>query len=103
MARWLRYGVYALRALLMNRDLRDPLWDGGEIPPVLEPFHVGELLNWKGVEFRVGKVVGGDYPVLILVPVDLTHGAKLMNLRRVRDRRRAERREAERVRTESPD
>lgn len=75
----------ALRRALMNQDAADPLWDGGKIPPALEPFAVGETLPWKGVSFRVGKIIGGDFPMLILVPVDRTHGAKLKVMRTFRD------------------
>lgn len=82
----------ALRRLLVNRDANDPLWNGGEVPPFLEPFGVGELLPWKGVSFKVGKVVGGDFPMVILVPVDRTHGEKLRTIRQYRDGARARRR-----------
>ena len=60
-------------------------FDAGAIPPQLQRFEKGELLPWKGISFRVGKVVGGDFPCVILVPVALTHGRKLQALRRFRD------------------
>jgi hypothetical protein len=74
-----------LRQALQNQDAGDPLWDGGKIPPALEPFTVGEFLPWKGTSFKVGKIIGGDFPMLILVPVDRTHGAKLKVMRTFRD------------------
>lgn len=81
-----------LRRWLQSEDAgADPLWTGGEIPKYLEPFQVGESLPWKGVQFRVGKVVGGDFPMVILVPVDRTHGHKLRTLRTYRDIQRHDR------------
>lgn len=75
----------AFRRVFLNLDNKDPLWDGGSIPPALQKFQTGELLPWKGVSFRVGKVIGGDFPMVILVPVDRTHGAKLQAMRNFRD------------------
>lgn len=76
----------ALRRWLQSEDAGvDPMWTGGEIPPYLEPFAVGESLPWKGLRFKVGKIVGGDFPCVILVPVDHTHGKKLRRLRGLRD------------------
>jgi hypothetical protein len=75
----------AWRRVILNRNYGDPLWDGGAIPPALQPFTVGERLPWKGVDFRVGKVVGGSVPCIILVPVDRTKGQKLKTMRRFRD------------------
>jgi len=85
MRRWLRTPMRWLRGLLVNRDLGDPLWDGGRVPAYLAGFQEGEALPWKGVVFRVGKIVGGDTPAIILVPVGLTHGGKLRTLRAARD------------------
>ena len=65
-------------------------FDGGDIPPVLQKFQTGEFLPWKGVRFRVGKVVGGDFPCVILVPAGVTHGRKLQILREYRDIKKAE-------------
>jgi hypothetical protein len=73
------------RRWLINRDNADPLWGGGDIPPALQPFQVGENLPWKGVNFKVGKVVGGAVPCIILLPVDKTRGAKLQGMRNFRD------------------
>jgi hypothetical protein len=81
----LRALTIAVRRLLLNRAHGDPLWDGGAIPPALEKFTVGENLPWKGVMFKVGKIVGGDFPMVILVPVDRTRGAKLTVMRNFRD------------------
>jgi hypothetical protein len=81
----LRALTIAMRKVLMNRDMADPLWDGGALPPQLERFTPGEALPWKGVQFKVGKVVGGDFPCVILVPVGLTKGAKLQAMRNFRD------------------
>lgn len=58
--------------------------DENAIPAALQRFERGELLPWKGLTFRVGKVVGGDFPCIILVPVGLTRGSKLQNMRRFR-------------------
>lgn len=65
-------------------------FDGGDIPPVLQKFQAGEFLPWKGVQFRVGKVVWGDFPCVILVPAGVTHGRKLQILRQYRDIQRAD-------------
>lgn len=84
-----------LRRWLQSEDAGvDPLWTGGEIPAYLEGFAVGESLPWKGVRFKVGKVVGGDFPCVILVPVDRTHGHKLRTLRTYRDLERHDRKHA---------
>jgi hypothetical protein len=84
----LRHPVRALklafRLWLLRGDLRSPDLPT-DIPPALEPFRVGELLPWKGTMLRVGKIVGGDFPALILIPVSRTHGAKLKGLRNLRD------------------
>lgn len=73
------------RRVLTNRDMGDPMWDGGEVPAALKSFTTGESLPWKGVMFKVGKVVGGDFPCVILVPADRTRGAKLQRMRQFRD------------------
>jgi hypothetical protein len=78
----------AIRRWTLRADLRSPQI-GGEIPPVLMQFSEGELLAWKGVNFRVGKIAGGDFPALILVPSGITKGAKLRGLRNMRDAGRA--------------
>lgn len=78
-----------LRRQLTNLDQRDPHWDGGTVPPALERFAVGEILPWKGVQFRVGKIIGGDFPMVIIYPAGATHGAKLQRLRGLRDVGRA--------------
>lgn len=78
----------ALRNWLNRMDENDAGWTGGEIPKYLEQFHEGELLPWKGLQFKIGKIVGGDHPCLIIVPTDRTHGAKLQHLRRFRDHNR---------------
>jgi hypothetical protein len=85
----------ACRRLLVNKDYGDPLWDGGAIPAALQQFSVGEALPWKGTMFKVGKVVGGDFPCVILVPVDRTKGAKLNAMRNFRDLARAVRKRQE--------
>lgn len=59
-------------------------FDGGVIAGPLQQFTVGESLPWKGVRFKVGKVVGGPLPCVILVPVDVTHGRKLQTMRAFR-------------------
>lgn len=77
-----------VRRWIVASDARDPSI-GGEIPPVLEPFRVGEAIPLKGAWFTVGKVIGGDHPMMILIPKGLTHGAKLRGLRNMRDIGRA--------------
>ncbi len=67
-------------------------FDGGEIPHELQHFQRGELVPFKGLMFRVGKVVGGPMPAVILVPVGLTRGTKLRTMRQFRDRARAQKR-----------
>lgn len=63
-------------------------FDGGDIPHELRHFTKGELLPFKGVFFRVGKVVGGPMPAIILVPVGHTKGTKLRTMRAFRERAR---------------
>jgi len=67
-------------------------FDGGEVPASLAHFSEGEVLPWKGVTFKVGKVVGGALPCIMLVPIGATHGTKLRTMRRFRDRAREARR-----------
>lgn len=74
----------AVRRLTLRADLR-----AADLPPSLLPFMVGESIPLKGQWFKVGKVVGGDFPVLILVPSGATRGAKLRGLRNFRDAGRA--------------
>lgn len=64
-------------------------FDGGTLPPELRHFEKGELVPFKGVFFRVGQVVGGPMPALILVPVGATKGTKLRTMKNFRDRARA--------------
>jgi hypothetical protein len=75
----------AFRRIFLNLDNKDPLWDGGAVPAPLQKFAVGEILPWKGISFRVGKVIGGDFPMVILIPADRTRGAKLQSMRNFRD------------------
>jgi len=94
--RWTLRGLRG-RQLQYDANATHPLtgdFDGGALPPGLQQFTVGEVLPWKGTKFKVGKVVGGDFPCVILVPVGITHGLKLRALRHARDRMR----EVERVR-----
>jgi hypothetical protein len=74
----------AVRRWLLRGDLRSPDLPA-DIPPALQQFHVGELLPWKGTTLKVGKIVGGDFPALILIPTGRTHGATLKGLRNMRD------------------
>jgi hypothetical protein len=87
--------VHPLRALALsirrwtlrediNSSTADGDFDAGAIPPQLQRYEPGELLPWKGLTFRVGKVVGGPQACIILVPVGLTHGSKLQTLRQYR-------------------
>lgn len=55
-----------------------------DLPPALERFQQGELLPWKGVNFRVAKIAGGATPAIVLVPTTPTHGAKLRVMRNFR-------------------
>lgn len=82
--------AYSIRRWTLREDLHASTADGtdfqgGAIPPELQRYEKGELLPWKGLTFRVGKVVGGDFPCVILVPVGLTRGAKLRRMRVFRD------------------
>ena len=79
-----------LRALYLRDDhnATHPIsgdFESGEVPKGLQQFEVGEALPWKGVWFKVGKVVGGDLPCVILVPTNITKGTKLRTLRTFRD------------------
>lgn len=62
-----------------NGDLHEP-----DIPPHLQQFQEREVIPLKGVQFRVGKVVGGDFPALILVPTGVTTRHKLDTIRAFR-------------------
>ena len=77
----------ALRNWFNRMDDNASDWSG-TVPKYLENFHEGELLPWKGLQFKVGKIVGGDHPCVIIVPTDRTHGAKLQHLRAFRDHNR---------------
>lgn len=80
---WRAFG-YALRRLVLRFDARHPELPT-TLPPELDRFDVGETLPWKGVSFRVGKIIGGEFPMVILVPNGRTRGAKLRRLRNLRD------------------
>lgn len=78
----------AVRRWQMSADLRNPDVPG-DLPPAFERFAVGETLPWKGTSFKVGKIIGGDFPMIILVPTGMTRGAKIQGLRNMRDLGRA--------------
>lgn len=85
--------LLALRAWQVRDDKQQthPVsgdFDGGDVPLELRHFQKGELLPFKGVFFRVGKVVGGPMPAIILVPVGATKGTKLRTMKNFRDRMR---------------
>lgn len=80
----------SLRAMHVRHDhaATNPVtgdFDAGDVPEQLRHFAPGEVLPWKGVSFKVGKVCGGEFPCIILVPTSITHGAKLRTMRRFRD------------------
>lgn len=76
----------AFRRWLIRGDVRAAALEKPEdLPPPLQPFQVGETLPWKGQRFKVAKIVGDPIPMIMLVPVGLTKGAKLRGLRNVRD------------------
>lgn len=77
-----------IRRWVMTADMRNPSLPD-DLPPGLERFTVGESFPLKGSWFKVGKVVGGEFPVIILVPTGMTRGAKLQGLRNMRDIGRA--------------
>jgi len=85
MRTWLRRLV---RRWTLRQDARDPRVPT-DLPLALQRVQVGECLPWKGTTFKVGKVIGGDFPCIILVPNGLTRGAKLRGLRNARDTFRA--------------
>ncbi len=90
---------WSLREDIKQTDSRTGDFEGyDDIPLGLRHFEKGEVLPWKGVKFKVGKVVGGDCPCVILVPVGPTHGAKLQTMRTFRDTARAERTDRSRTR-----
>src|SRR5262252_4390244 len=74
----------ALRRWTLAADARDPRLPD-DVPPALRQFTVGESFPWKGTRFRVGKIIGGDLPCLIILPCGPTHGEKLRGLRRARE------------------
>lgn len=55
-----------------------------DIPEYLQQFAEKELIPIKGVKFRVGKVVGGDFPCLMLVPTGLTDRRKIDTIKHYR-------------------
>lgn len=92
------YPIFAVKALVKALFLRlageislsprasDEEWASRQerVPPALQQFERGELLKWKGVEFRVFKVVGDPTPGIIIVPTAITHGKKVKTYRQVR-------------------
>jgi hypothetical protein len=74
----------ALRRWLLQRDANNPSLPSAEQSALMH-FTVGESFPIKGVWLKVGKVVGGDVPMLILVPSGRTRGARLRTLRALRD------------------
>lgn len=101
-----RYPVFACKALLrrfflslahdipLTRRGSDEAWAARDeaLPSYLSQFTRGELLKWKGVEFRVLKVVGDPSPGLILVPTASTHGQRIAAFRAIRREQVKERR-----------
>jgi hypothetical protein len=93
-----RYPIFQLKALARAFFLRlareipltkaasddDWITRTEDLPPALMQFQRGELLKWKGIEFRVLKVVGNPSPALILVPTRVTHGKIVNTYRAVR-------------------
>ena len=84
----IKYLKSFIRQWIRDSDVANPMLPSAE-GSILENFEVGELVPLKGVMFRVGRVVGGDVPVLLLSPTGPTHGAKLQTLRDYRDEGRA--------------
>lgn len=101
-----RYPLFRLRALVRRALLRlahdtpltkratDEAWvaRAEDVPPYLAQFQHGELLKWKGVEFRVLKVVGNPSPALIIVATNATHGKLVQKIRETRRIQKAVRR-----------
>jgi hypothetical protein len=93
-----RYPFFQLKALArafflrlageisLTKTATDEAWVARveDLPPALRQFQRGELLPWKGVEFRVLKVVGNPSPAIILVPTKVTHGKIVNTYRAVR-------------------
>ena len=75
----------ALRRWLIRKDATEAALEREQLPPVLEQFQRGETFPLKGVSFRVARLVGGDFPAMIVIPVGVTRGAKLKALRTFRD------------------
>jgi hypothetical protein len=63
-----------------------------DLPPYLLQFQHGEFLKWKGVEFRVLKVVGNPSPAIIIVATGATHGKIVEKFRETRRIQKAIRR-----------
>jgi hypothetical protein len=85
---WTAFKLALRRRLVRFVQQHDEGWPdlpSKNLPPMLEQFEVGEVLPWKGVKFKVGKVVGPPFPCVILVPTDLSHGHKLKTMRVFRD------------------
>lgn len=80
--------IRAIRLLLrrwtLASDLRNPSVPS-DLPTYLRQFTVGEVLPWKGVTFRVGKVIAGEVPMVILTAAAPTRGRRLRALRDMRD------------------
>lgn len=91
-----RFTLRGLRSMQLkdDRNATNPAtgdFDGGAIPPEFAHFQVGEVLPWKGHRFKVGKVVGGELPCIILVSAGPTRGTKLRTLKNFRDAERRRR------------
>jgi len=101
-----RYPLFRLRALIRRALLSlahdtpltarasDEAWVARteDLPPYLVQFQHGELLKWKGVEFRVLKVVGNPSPAIIIVATGATHGKLVSKVRELRRFQKVERR-----------
>jgi hypothetical protein len=84
MIHWLKA---AIRRWTLDGDILHPHLPKADA--VLGDFQVGELVPLKGIMFRVGRIAGGEYPVLLLSPIGKTKGAKLKAMREYRDVGRA--------------
>lgn len=76
--RWLKGMADEIHVVKVDQDGEIAETD---IPTYLRQFQEKELIPIKGVQFRVGKVVGGDFPAIILVPTGLTQKRKLDTVR----------------------
>lgn len=88
----------------LSKRASDDDWiarDEPNIPPHLSQYQPNEILKWKGVEFRVLKVIGDPMPSIILVPASSTHGKRVAALRAINRRQQADRRQGERRRVDS--